>query len=157
MPESPTTNTITNRKRYLLTPTYKKSSVEEQTWCNTLKSGKSVSVVAFNVYRWSNFYVDVTDDEKEELLKLDNISLNDYEYEMLDMTDGGCDFWIEIINKSSFSDDELNEIDKLLEEDEDDEAWCFDERMENKGWNEADCEYTISCKCDLELVDDESV
>jgi hypothetical protein len=145
---------MTELKRYLMSPTYKKSSLEEETWCNTLSNGKSVSIVVFNVYRWSNFYVDITEEEKEELLNLDNICLNDYEYELIDMTDGGCDFWIEIQNKTSFSDDEIEEINTLIDEDNEEDLF-FSDRMEKNGWVEADCEYTITCKCSLELVENE--
>ena len=142
------------RKTYTISPTYKKSSVEEQLWTNTLKSGKSVSVIVYNVYRWSTFNIELTDVERDQILNdLDTVKISDYDYEMIDMTDGGCDFGNDICNESSFTSEEIDEINNLLEEDEETEDMFFDERMESKGWVEGDCEYTITCKCELELVE----
>ena len=141
------------RKTYTITPTYKKSSVEEQFWTNTLKSGKSVTVKVYNVYRWSNFNIELTDAERDEILEMDQVNLCDYDFEMIDMTDGGCDFGTDICNESSFTSEEIDEINDLLEEDEETEDMFFDERMESKGWVEGDCEYILTCKCDLELVE----
>lgn len=141
-----------DKKRYLICPIYKKSSVEEQTWCNTLTSGKSVSIVAYNVFRWSNFFIDLTDSEYEDILELDSVKISDYDYEMIDMTDGGCDFGTDIVNEESFDEKEIEEIKALLEEESEDMA--FYEKMESKGWVEEDCEYTITCKCELELVNE---
>lgn len=140
------------RKNYIITPTYKKSSVEEQLWTNTLKSGKSVSVNVYNVYRWCSFNIRLNDAERDQILNdLDSVKISDYDYEMIDMTDGGCDFGTDIVNESSFTEEEIEEINTLLEEDEETEDMFFDERMENRGWVEGDCEYTITCKCELEL------
>ena len=107
------------RKNYIITPTYKKSSVEEQLWTNTLKSGKSVSVNVYNVYRWCSFNIRLNDAERDQILNdLDSVKISDYDYEMIDMTDGGCDFGTDIVNESSFTTEEIEEINALLEEDE---------------------------------------
>ena len=53
------------------------------------------------------------------------------------MTDGGCDFGTNILNE------------ELLEESED---ISFYENMESKGWVEEECEYTVTCECELEPV-----
>ena len=138
-----------DKKRYLISPLYKKSSVEEQTWCNKLASGKSVSIIAYNVFRWCNFFIDLTDSEYEDILELDSVKISDYDYELIDMTDGGCDFGTNILNEESFDEKELKEIEELLEESED---ISFYENMESKGWVEEECEYTITCECELEPV-----
>ena len=104
------------RTKYIIKPTYKKSALEEQYWVNTLANGKSVSVKVNNVYRWGEFYIDLTDEEKEAILKMEIINLSEYEHELIEMWDGGCDFWIDIVNEEDFSEEELEEIEGLLYE-----------------------------------------
>lgn len=146
------------RTRYLIEPEYKKSAYEEQIWNNTLKNGKPVSVKVGNVYRWGSFYIELTESEKEDLLKKDQVLLNDYEdFELLEMWDGGCDFWVNIVDEDDFAEEELEEINALLYSTEDDEdgglgAYPQEEKMEINGWHEIDCEYTISSPYKLDKV-----
>ena len=145
------------RTRYLIEPEYKKSACEEQIWNNTLKNGNPVSVKVGNVYRWGSFYIELTEREKEELLKKDEILLNEYEgFELIEMWDGGCDFWVNIVDEDDFTEEELEEINALLystEDDQDEDDECYDEeKMEINGWHETDCEYTISSPYKLDKV-----
>lgn len=149
------------RTRYLIEPEYKKSACEEQIWNNTLKNGKPVSVKVGNLYRWGSFYVELTEREKEELLKKDQVVLNDYEdFELIEMWDGGCDFWVNIVDEDDFTEEELEEINALLystEDDEDEDDECYDEeKMEINGWHETDCEYTLSSPYKLDKVVEDS-
>ena len=102
------------RTKYIIKPTYKKSALEEQYWVNTFANGKSISVKVNNVYRWGEFYIDLTDEEKEALLKMEMINLSEYEHELIEMWDGGCDFWIDIVNEEDFTEKELEEVEELL-------------------------------------------
>jgi hypothetical protein len=145
------------RTRYLIEPEYKKSACEEQIWNNTLKNGKPVSVKVGNVYRWGSFYIELTEREKEELLKKDQVLLNEYEdFELIEMWDGGCDFWVNIVDEDDFTEEELEEINALLystEDDADEDDECYDEeKMEINGWYETDCEYTLSSPYKLDKV-----
>ena len=156
------------RTRYLIEPEYKKSACEEQIWNNTLKNGKPVSVKVGNVYRWGSFYIELTEREKEELLKKDQVLLNDYEdFELIEMWDGGCDFWVNIVDEDDFTEEELEEINALLysteddaDEDENQQEYgglgaCpqyDEEKMEINGWYETDCEYTLSSPYKLDKV-----
>jgi len=149
------------RTRYLIEPEYKKSACEEQIWNNTLKNGKPVSVKVGNLYRWGSFYVELTEREKEELLKKDQVVLNDYEgFELIEMWDGGCDFWVNIVDEDDFTEEELEEINALLystEDDEEEDDECYDEeKMEINGWHETDCEYTLSSPYKLDKVVEDS-
>ena len=149
------------RTRYLIEPEYKKSACEEQIWNNTLKNGKPVSVKVGNLYRWGSFYVELTEREKEELLKKDQVVLNDYEgFELIEMWDGGCDFWVNIVDEDDFTEEELEEINALLystEDDEEEHDECYDEeKMEINGWHETDCEYTLSSPYKLDKVVEDS-
>ena len=151
------------KTRYIIQPTYKKSVVEEQYWSNTISNGKEVKVKANNVYRWGEFYIDLTDEEKDDLLGEEMIELCDYEHELLSCWDGGCDFWIDIIDEEDFDKEELKEIDDLLyqwkKEEEglgeasqgEEEGYSY-EKMEHNGWYETDCEYVITSSCELEKV-----
>ena len=145
------------RTRYLIEPEYKKSACEEQIWNNTLKNGKPVSVKVGNLYRWGSFYIELNEREKEELLKKDQVVLNEYEgFELIEMWDGGCDFWVNIIDEDDFTEEELEEINALLystEDDTDEDDECYDEeKMEINGWHETDCEYTLSSPYKLDKV-----
>ena len=102
------------RTKYIIQPTYKKSVVEEQYWCNTISNDKEVKVKVNNVYRWGEFYIDLTDEEKEDLMDREMIELCDYEHELLSCWDGGCDFWIDIVNEEDFTEKELEEVEELL-------------------------------------------
>jgi hypothetical protein len=172
------------RTRYLIEPEYKKSAYDEQIWNNTLKNGKPVSVKVGNVYRWGSFYIELTEREKEELLKKDQVLLNDYEdFELISMWDGGCDFWVDIVDEDDFTEEELEEINALLystqeegglgqapeaqlskevasacpQEDEGGLGACpqyDEEKMEINGWHETDCEYTLSGPYKLDKVEE---
>lgn len=149
------------KQQYLIEPKYKKSVCEEQTWTNTLKNGKSVSVKVGNVYRWGHFHITINESEKADLLKKENVLINDYEdYELISMWDGGCDFWLDIVDEDKYSEEELNEINILLyksgeEEDDDDDEFYDEEIMCNNGWDEFECEYTLNAPVELKLIKDE--
>ena len=137
--------------RYTIEPEYKKSACEEQIWSNTI-NGKTVLVKVGNLYRWGSFYISLNDSQKEDLLKKDSVVINDYEdFELIEMWDGGCDFWVDIVNEDQYSETELEEINKLIYSwpedndnyEEDDESYD-EEKMETNGWIETDCEYTLS-------------
>ena len=147
-------------KEYILSAVYKKSTCEEQDWCNTLKNGKGVMVKVSNVYRWGNFQIWLTDAEKEELLEMDEVRLDDYDHELIEMWDGGCDFWIETVGEEDYTESEKEEIESLLyqwkdgapdDEDSDDDGYSY-EKMEHNGWYESDC-HIILGQCELKPVD----
>lgn len=149
------------KQQYLIEPKHKKSVCEEQTWTNTLKNGKSVSVKVGNVYRWGEFHITINETEKAELLKKDIVLINDYEdNELLSMWDGGCDFWVDIVDEDKYSEEELKEINILLyksaeEENDDDDELYDEEKMCENGWDEIECEYTLNAPFELKLVKDE--
>lgn len=160
------------RIKYIIKPTYKKSALEEQYWTNTLENGKTVTVKVNNVYRWGEFYIDLSDKEKEDILKKEMINLSEYEHELIEMWDGGCDFWIDVENEEELNEEELEEVESLLynwkkiddvkklsiipeedqeDYDDDDEGYSY-EKMEHNGWYETECEYVITSTCELNKV-----
>jgi hypothetical protein len=154
---------------YIIEPEYKKSAQEEQIWENKLENGKSVKVKVGNLYRWGTFHIKINESQKEELIKQESILINDYEdYELIEMWDGGCDFWVDIVDEDEYSEEELNEINKLIyncpedncpedaaDEDDDDEIYD-EEKMYANNWSEIECEYTLNAPFKLEKIINES-
>ena len=150
------------RKTYQISPIYKKSALEKQEWCNTLSTGKGVTVEVCNLYRWGNFTIELSGGEKEEILKKDEVCLDEYDYELQEMWDGGCDFYIDTIDEHIYTEEEKEEIEDLLYkwqgevpeyEDEDDEGYSY-EKLEANGWSEVDCHYVLG-KVELKSVEEE--
>ena len=145
------------KKNYIIKPIDKKAICEEQTWCNTLSNKRKVSVTVNNVFRWGSFEIELTEKQKEELLKLDEIDLDYYDYNLIETWDGGCDFWVDIIDEEKLTEKEQDEIHELLyswgdnvpeDEDPEDEGYN-EEKMEHNGWVESESRYIISSKCEL--------
>ena len=146
-------------------PEHKKSAYEEQIWTNTLKNSKPVSLKVGNLYRWGSFNIDLSEKEKKDIVKKETILLNDYEnFELIEMWDGGCDFWVDIVDEVSFTEEELEEINSLIyswpvgkcpeDEDEDDDGYD-EQKMELNGWIESDCEYYVNTPVKLEVITEE--
>jgi hypothetical protein len=149
--------------RYLIEPELKKSTYEEQIWTNKLKNNKTVSVKVGNLFRWGSFYIDLDEKEKKELCKKDNILVNDYDnFELIEMWDGGCDFWVDIVDEDNYTEQEIQEINSMIYDwpngecpDDEDEEGYDEQKMELNGWYETDCEYYITAPFKLELVTQE--
>lgn len=148
-------------KRYKISPTYKKSVCENQIWCNKINN-KTILINVYNVYRWGDFIIDLTEKQRTEILEKDHIELKDYEYELIEMWDGGCDFGVEIEDEESYTEYELEKINNMIyewkkpipeDEEEEDDGYSY-EKLEHNGWIEDDCEISISCKCELEEYKD---
>jgi len=141
------------KTRYKISSEHKKSAYEEQKWSNTLKNGKEVFVLVGNLYRWAEFFIDLDEKEKKELLEENSIVVNEYEnFELIEMLDGGCDFWVDIVNEDKYTEEELKEINSLLYKwpkdsdsnyyDLEDDGYS-EEKMELNNWTEKDCEYVL--------------
>ena len=128
-------------KTYIVKPKYKKSSFSNEYWTNTINN-KSVTVVVTVQWRWSEFSINLTDDEKKEVEKSDNLLLSDYDYDFIE-TDDGCDRFIDIQNEKDFTARELKMIYESMYEDIDEQY--FDETyMEENGWDLSDTTYEIT-------------
>ena len=148
-------------KIYRLTADYKKSTYQTEQWNNTLSNGKPVRFEITNYFYWGTFEIELTDKEKEEILKKDSIILNDYTGVSVEMLDSGCEYFDEICNKESYTPEELKEIHRLLYLDQDDkESYTSDcedvneEVLEKNGWTMDDTIYGINTGCELESISD---
>jgi hypothetical protein len=144
-------------KMYYLTADYKKSTYQTEQWNNTLSNGKRVRFEITNYFYWGTFEIDLTDKQKEEILKKKSIILNDYGV-FVESLDIGCDYSDEICNKESYTPEELKEIHRLLYLDPDDKesytSDCHDvveDVLEQNGWSMDDTIYGIDTGCELEL------
>jgi hypothetical protein len=144
-------------KMYYLTADYKKSTYQTEQWNNTLSNGKRVRFEITNYFYWGTFEIDLTDKQKEEILKKKSIILNDYGVFVEDL-DTGCDYSDEICNKESYTPEELKEIHRLLYLDPDDKesytSDCHDvveDVLEQNGWSMDETIYGIDTGCELEL------
>ena len=140
---------IDKRTSYKITANYKKATYEEEHWINNI-NGKKVELHVTSYYRWGTFTINLTDSEKEQILKKERIVLNDYDCEFEEMWDGDSRY-VEIQNDESYTHEELKKINETLYEDEDE---IFDEDfMEANGWFIDDTHYGFSCGCSLEPIE----
>jgi hypothetical protein len=141
-------------KFYTITADYKKSSYQTEQWNNILSNGKRVTYEITNYFYWGTFEIELTDKDKEEILKKDEIILNDYGCSLEELTDG-CDHYEEIKNESSYNEEELKEIKKLLycspenNDEYDEDCDVDDELLEENDWSMDDTIYGFSTGCEL--------
>ena len=146
-------------KLYTIRPEYKKSVYQTEEWTNILSTGKKVILEITTYFRYGDFEVELTNEQKNEVLKKDEIILNDYSACCNEMWDG-YDSFQEIQNNDNFTDFEKKEIHKLMylnnEDPEDYDENCdnrIDEDiLEENGWSIDDTIYGISCKCEIEEI-----
>lgn len=135
---------------YLIEPKVKKSTFSNEYWTNNV-NGKSVTIIVTIMWRWGEFSITITEDQKKKIENSDKLLLSDYEYEFISMDDG-CERFIEIQNEDTFSKQELDKIYKTMYVDTDEEL--YDELfMEENGWDLADTTYEINGGVDFKKVE----
>jgi len=146
-------------KIYRLTADYKKSTYQIEQWNNTLSNGKHVRFEITNYFYWGTFEIELTDKEKEEILKKDSIILNDYTGVSVEFLDSGCEYFDEICNKERYTPEELKEIHRLIYLNPDDKesytSDCDDVNenvLEINGWSMDDTIYGMDTGCELECI-----
>jgi hypothetical protein len=131
---------IQTMTKYTLIPHYSKSLTETVCWTRTLTTGKSVTLKVFNEYRCFKIEIELDDNQKTEMLKMDTIPLDNYSFVPDEME--GCNCWSEIMNDAEFTEAELEEIDQdNIDIDflDDSDEWTSDHETS----------YELSCGCDL--------
>ena len=128
-------------KTYIVKPKYKKSSLSNEYWTNVINN-KSVTVIVTVLWRWSEFSINLNDEEKNLVEESDHLLLSDYDYDFIE-TDDGCERIIEINDENNYTARELKMIYESMYEDIDEEY--FDETyMEENGWDLSDTTYEIT-------------
>ena len=115
-------------------------------WHNKLSTGKSVTVLQYLRFQSSLFTAELTNDEKEQLLKQDKIDLNELSSLTFEESwHGGYDS-TEIEGKEGFSEEEIEEIMELAGE-------CG-EMLEENEWDLCDTFFELTDGCELELSEE---
>lgn len=137
---------------YKLEPELKKSSYDEETYSKEI-NGQRIEIIVVSYYRWSEFEINLDENEKKEILSKNEIILSDYDIEFISSND--CfKIDVEIKDDDKYSDELVLEIKKNIygAEDDDDES-DYDSNgiheLEENGWLPGDVTYGITCKCTL--------
>ncbi len=143
---------MSESKKYILEPLLTKSSYDEEIYSKDF-FGKNVDIVVISFNRWSEFEITLNNEEKEKILKKDEIDLTNYEIEFISSDD--CykkDY--EIVNHEKYNDDEQAMINLMINGPEDEP---YDEplnELDEHGWIPGDVKYVITCGCQLKEVND---
>ena len=65
------------------------------------------------MWRWGDFYIYITEEEKKELESSEKVIVSEYDFELINMFDG-CERFVELRNESDYTKDELKEIYKKI-------------------------------------------
>jgi hypothetical protein len=149
------------KKWFTITPKYTKSFYDAEEYQITISTGKEVMVKLLTFWRWGELAVCLTDAQVKEVLEKETIVVSDFpEYEFL-MSNDSRGSEKEIVNESRYSDEEMDEINKLLqpnagENSDSDEDWSEpdDEMLTNNGWTAGDVEYVIVDGCKLTEIEE---
>jgi hypothetical protein len=126
--------------QWKVTPTWKKSIIERQTWS---KPGVAGYITNATGWRWGEFVVTTEDDEPPELESGVDIYSCGYDSEMIELNDA-C--WEE--TDIDLADEaEVEKIQEFL-----DENSILD--LEEEGWSMDDCEMIIDCDMEIERIDE---
>ena len=146
---------IEESKLYKVTASYKKSTYQKEEWVNKLSTGKHVTYYITTYFRWGDFEVELTDNEKKNILENDDtVIMNNYSASVNELWDG-VSHHEEIKDEEKYTSDEMKEIKKLLfysKEDDEyrDEDYGIDiDLLEENGWDLDDTEYGINGGCEL--------
>lgn len=139
-------------KTYTIEPEHKNCIYEEEHYCKRLSSGKCATIIYTRNWRWGSFEITLTEEEKEEILKSDNILLNSYDTSCNEMSEGWFES-AELKNEKDFNEEEKAEILLSICSDEEEDV-CYDncdiDFMEENGWCLDDTKYSIVSGCILE-------
>jgi hypothetical protein len=152
-------------KEYNITCDHKKSTYETEIWTTQISTGKKVTLHVENQWWWGTFIIYLTDKQKEEILIKTQIILNDYVGMSVDEGGWVSDVDEEIQDKNSYTEAELDEINKLIycsqresvendSDDDTDDDYGFDsDILYRNNWAHDDTIYSFESGCVLVLVE----
>ena len=152
-------------KRYIAIPKYKNSFSEDGEYTKDLDSGKRATIVCTTDWRWGECVIEITEEERKEILKSDEVRLSDYVCEFNESTDG-CRGEIKLKDAESFTKEEKQEIMESLrnhgddEEDEDEDISDDEEKpdaepkVKREDFNVDELLQHVE-DCDTEYMEDE--
>ena len=83
------------------------------------------------MWRWGDFYIYITEEEKKELESSEKVIVSEYDFELINMFDG-CERFVELRDESDYTKDELKEIYKKIYLT--DEKIYDEDILEQNGW-----------------------
>ena len=132
---------MSNSTLYTVTNAYKKSSYENEHYTKIIL-GKRVTLIITTVYRWGEFEVTLTEEEKKKMLNEDIVCVNDYDSSFVSNIDG-CEQFDEIKNLENYTEEEKNAIYKDIYEDVENEILFDKSELEDNDWDLDDTFYEI--------------
>ena len=132
---------------YTVTNAYKKSSYENEHYSKIIL-GKRVTLIITTVYRWGEFEVTLTEEEKKKILNEDIVCLNDYDSSFVSNIDG-CEQFEEIEDLKDYTDDEKRAIYKDIYEDVENKILFNKSELEDNDWDLNDTIYELVGGIDL--------
>jgi len=133
-------------KNYIITNVDNKM-VQEEIYTNILSTNKKVNINVISVFGTGAFVIDLTDEDKDNIINEKEIKINDYDYEFIEMSDC-CSLDMNIVDKKLFSKKEIKEIEKITEE-------LDEDYLDDKGWAHDDTNYIMFGEVDLKLENPE--
>ena len=133
-------------KKYIITNVDNKM-VQEEIYTNILSTNKKVNINVISVFGTGAFVIDLTDEDKDDIMIKKEVKINDYDYEFIEMSDC-CSLDMNIVDKKSFSKKEIKEIEKITED-------LDEDYLDDKGWAHDDTNYIMFGEVDLELENPE--
>ncbi len=117
-----------NTKRYIAIPKYKNSFQEDGEYTKDLDSGKRATIICTTDWRWGECILEITEEERKEIIKSNEVRLSDYYCEFSESTDGSRGEYT-LKDADSFTKEEKQEIMESLRNhgDDDDEEENSDE------------------------------
>ena len=138
------TRSMTRKVNYSISTVNKKTMVQNEIFTRTLSTGKGVTITVTTVFRWGCFEIELTNKEKEEILLLDEVELNKYDSELIEMDDG-CSMDLFITDEDKMTEDEIKEISETTED-------LNDFILEENGWCFSDTEYIMGAPFELDKI-----
>ena len=112
--------------------------------------GKRVTLIITTIFRWGEFEVNLTEEEKNNMLTKAVICLNDYDFSFVSNIDG-CERTGKIENIESYTEDEKRAIYNDIYEDYDNEILHATIDLEDDEWELEDTIYEIHGEIELTL------
>jgi hypothetical protein len=149
---------------YKIYPTHANETYAIAKWTNTISTGKQVTISITTIYRGGEFTMQLTEEDKYNILMLDKISFEDYQGVCCEELHSGSNEQIEIENIDKYTQSEIDEITESINKndyhDEEDSPYDYGSDsdcmqltigLESNGWSSSDTMYGFTCPCNIEL------
>ena len=127
---------------YCVEPTNKGSIYTVEKWNITISTGKDVTLLYTQCWDYGTFELTTNDNEIEELLQSSHIIINNHSG-CMNTLEMGWYFSDEIKDKDSYTETELNEINRLIYKNDDEEEGIDTGILEDNGWVLEDTIYEV--------------